>query len=676
MEFAVVSDEDLHPRMPPSPLVDPNGRAKDPESTPHPHSTFPAQERESNSAINIDAIRTAVSNLHEAVVGSEEKTNRAGLCRSADKHFKSTRFGLKKERLHRVVHPTTENYNYKLKYPEDERYHELDEEARIWWVYLDEATAFDNDMFEKLGDSLDILLVFAGLFSAILTTFLAQTYQSLSQDYSQLAASYLGEVTMLIRANTNSTAISLIPLTSTVFSPSMLNLWVNGLWFVSLTVALSVALFAVLAKQWLRQYMSIITGTPRERAFIRQFRLNGLKKWRVQAIIGMLPALLHLALILFLAGLVIFLIPLNVSIAYIVGAATISVVVLYLTATFLPLFTVQCAYKTTFTDILYYAFHQPWAIFLRVISPLTISVYNWNRELAGLNSLDPKNFQTKGYISLKAAERHAARAKSSTADQNLELTALWWLGETTSSPSAKEILFQSLGAFTSNMTEKLSTSHALRVLYGCDSFDALIDLLRRHVRDAHAHAGGATLDRLESIFRSVVHLNHMKQQELVGIRSIHPEYFKNFFQFAYINDSLSKFKPATWETISFALTALAFGVQSVRFWHEGQHTYLSPEDAIPWLVATYRQELGMSNLSVSDKSVIPPAGDADSDVRLNLPTITLPALVWKALLQTSANAQRMKVLLEDIPDEHSETPYPISPTIFTKQDDIDNDLRV
>lgn len=53
-----------------------------------------------------------------------------------------------------------ENYNYRLKYPEDERYHELDEEARVWWVYLDEAIAFDNDMFEKLGDSLDILLVF------------------------------------------------------------------------------------------------------------------------------------------------------------------------------------------------------------------------------------------------------------------------------------------------------------------------------------------------------------------------------------------------------------------------------------------------------------------------------------------------------------------------------------
>ncbi|KAF9059454.1 hypothetical protein BDP27DRAFT_1385797 [Rhodocollybia butyracea] len=155
-----------------------------------------------------------------------------------------------------------------LKYPEDERYHELDEEARIWRVHGDEAAAFDNDMVGELSDSLDILLVFAGLLSAVLTTFMAQTSQSL-------------ELTMLVRANTNTTIISNIPLTGTTFSPAMLNLWVNGLWFTSLVISLSVALFEVLAKQWLRQYTSIITGAPKERAFIRQFRFDGLKKWQV-----------------------------------------------------------------------------------------------------------------------------------------------------------------------------------------------------------------------------------------------------------------------------------------------------------------------------------------------------------------------------------------------------------
>ncbi|KAF9069310.1 hypothetical protein BDP27DRAFT_1222731, partial [Rhodocollybia butyracea] len=206
-----------------------------------------------------------------------------------------------------VNHLSVASYDYTLKYPEDERYQELGQEARVWKVYGDEATAFDNDMVGELSDSLDILLVFAGLFSAVLTTFVAQTSQSLSQNSTQLSVSYLSELAMLVRANTNSTAISTIPLTSTAFSPAILDLWVNGLWFTSLATSLSVALFAVLAKQWLRQYMSIITGTPRDRALIRQFRFDGLEKWRVQSLIGMLPTLLHLALILFLAGLVVFL---------------------------------------------------------------------------------------------------------------------------------------------------------------------------------------------------------------------------------------------------------------------------------------------------------------------------------------------------------------------------------
>ncbi|KAF9065119.1 hypothetical protein BDP27DRAFT_1366713 [Rhodocollybia butyracea] len=304
----------------------------------------------------------APNNLPVPVTGSGTKNT----------PFKVRRFGLKKDQAAR--NPLEASYDYTLKYPEDKRYHELDPEARIWRVYGDEAAAFDNDMVGELSDSLDILLVFAGLFSAVLTTFVAQTSQSLSQDYTQLSASYLSELTLLVRANANSTAISNIPSTSTAFSPAILDLWVNGLWFTSLVIALSVALFAVLAKQWLRQYMSIVTGTPQEQAFIRQFRLDGLEKWRVQSLIGMLPTLLHLALILFFVGLIIFLIPLSTIMAYIVGAISVTVVVLYLMATVLPLFTVQCSYKTTLTHLLYsrILYTLFWGLYVVIIS-----AYNW-----------------------------------------------------------------------------------------------------------------------------------------------------------------------------------------------------------------------------------------------------------------------------------------------------------
>ncbi|KAJ3773802.1 hypothetical protein FB446DRAFT_666033, partial [Lentinula raphanica] len=243
--------------------------------------------------------------------------------------------GTQKQRVQ--PNPFAVNYNYRLKYPEDELYHEHDPEARIWWVYLDEAAAFDKDMIDELGDSLDVLLIFAGLFSAVITTFVAQTSQALSVDNESLSTSYLKEISTILRAGGNVSTILQIPTTDTTFSPATGDIWVNGLWFTSLTLALSVALIAVLAKQWLRQYMSIVTGTARERAFIRQFRFDGLKTWKVQEIIGILPVLLHLSLIIFLIGLIVFLVPLDVSLACMTGAITVIIIMLYLAANLLPL---------------------------------------------------------------------------------------------------------------------------------------------------------------------------------------------------------------------------------------------------------------------------------------------------------------------------------------------------
>ncbi|KAJ3830542.1 hypothetical protein F5880DRAFT_1468240, partial [Lentinula raphanica] len=321
--------------------------------------------------------------------------------------------------------------DYRLNYPENRQYHEHGPEARVWWVYLDEATAFDNDMIGELGDSLDILLVFAGLFSAVVTTFVVQTSQALSVDYATISA--------ILRANGNIPTISQIPTTDTTSSPTTGDIWVNGLWFTSLIIALSVALFAVLAKQWLRQYMSIVTGTPRERTFIRQFRYEGLRAWKVQAIIGILPVLLHLSPMLFLVGLVIFLVPLDVSIAYVTGAITATVVLFYLAVSAFPLCIVKCPYRTTFLELFYYIFQIPRVVYQRVR-------HTWS---------PPWYTRVGTFNVLKDVERNAACLNDEDDHQELILKALWWLGETTSNISAKEIILCSLGAFAPSISKKL-----------------------------------------------------------------------------------------------------------------------------------------------------------------------------------------------------------------------------
>ncbi|KAL0950788.1 hypothetical protein HGRIS_007554 [Hohenbuehelia grisea] len=169
------------------------------------------------------------------------------------------------------IEPTTLG-DYESKYPEDPTYEELSENARVWRVYLDEVAEFDADMVEKASDGLDLLLVFAGLFSAVLTTFVAQTSQSLSTDHSAVATSLLKELVLIERATANGESVAGIPTSDTTSGPSRGDIWVNGLWLVSLTLSLSTALLAVLVRQWLHQYTAVTSGTSRDRSLIRQYR--------------------------------------------------------------------------------------------------------------------------------------------------------------------------------------------------------------------------------------------------------------------------------------------------------------------------------------------------------------------------------------------------------------------
>ena len=162
----------------------------------------------------------------------------------------------------------------------------------------------------------------AGLFSAVHTTFVAQTSQALSNNFAAVSTSLLLEIAILQRAQINGTSTDDIPISDMTFGPSGFDIWVNALWFTSLALSLGTALMAVLVKQWLYQYMSMTSGTPRDSTLIRQYRFNGLRKWHVLTIISILPIILHIALGIFLIGLVVSLIPLNIPLACVVEFMT------------------------------------------------------------------------------------------------------------------------------------------------------------------------------------------------------------------------------------------------------------------------------------------------------------------------------------------------------------------
>ncbi|PBK78656.1 hypothetical protein ARMSODRAFT_1078171 [Armillaria solidipes] len=233
---------------------------------------------------------------------------------------------------------------YEDRFPEDPIYAETAPNARVWRTHQVESAIHDANMVEEIRDNVDVLLVFAGLFSAVVTTFVVQTSQSLQADYAQASASLLFELLLVQRAIANGSPVDTIPVSSlnlqTAFVPTA-------------TDVLTTALVAVLVKQWLHHYVVLPSGTPRDRCFVRQYRYLGFQKWRVEVIVGVLPVLMHLALALFFIGLSLFLHSLRAALSWVVWTGTVLLIVVYMIVTILPMCFPQCPYRTPLCDLAY-----------------------------------------------------------------------------------------------------------------------------------------------------------------------------------------------------------------------------------------------------------------------------------------------------------------------------------
>ncbi|TFK97898.1 hypothetical protein BDV98DRAFT_513014, partial [Pterulicium gracile] len=143
-----------------------------------------------------------------------------------------------------------------------------------------EAGPFDLDMVGTMRDTVDMILVFAGLFSTIVSTLVSQTSNALQPDYGHITAALLNELIEIQRAVASRSSLddvlrSTPNLTSrsTTTSPDR---WINSMWFVSLAFSLSTALLAVLVKQWIQGYVSSVSGSPQHQGCIRHFRYMGM----------------------------------------------------------------------------------------------------------------------------------------------------------------------------------------------------------------------------------------------------------------------------------------------------------------------------------------------------------------------------------------------------------------
>ncbi|KAJ7183683.1 hypothetical protein C8R46DRAFT_1308584 [Mycena filopes] len=211
---------------------------------------------------------------------------------------------------------------------------QLTKKTVFWNAYMKLADEHDKEFREKYGTDLDTALIFAGLFSAVSSAFIIQIQPLL-----------IGNVPTVIVV-------------------------VQALQYISLFTALLAALLAVLGKQWIMYYNTAGSrGTIEERGLERQRKLDGLIKWKFEAVLQMFPLLLQLALLLFATSISIFLFTVHFSIAIIVAALTLfglgAYCFLLVSATIYP----DCPFQTPLMPLL-----------VRVVLPAVIWPVIWLRH--------------------------------------------------------------------------------------------------------------------------------------------------------------------------------------------------------------------------------------------------------------------------------------------------------
>ncbi|KAH6877419.1 hypothetical protein BKA70DRAFT_1207722, partial [Coprinopsis sp. MPI-PUGE-AT-0042] len=228
----------------------------------------------------------------------------------------------------------------------DSRKNEPNEEfsrnAKTWAMYLQEAEENAKDQAEVWKTGLESLLIFAGLFAGVITTFLAESRKKLRLEDSEA-------LLMDIRS-----ALRNEPLSSVAYAPTLYQLWVNGLWFASLLITLFSAIVAVLARSWLVNHLPISNRKEATDAYRRWMLDERAERWKLQKVITAIPLLVQLAFFLFSLGLVIQTYDDNKTLGICVLSLVAAGTLLYLVVTVLPILLPpdSCPFQTPLSDIL------------------------------------------------------------------------------------------------------------------------------------------------------------------------------------------------------------------------------------------------------------------------------------------------------------------------------------
>ncbi|KAF8598581.1 hypothetical protein BDV93DRAFT_412962, partial [Ceratobasidium sp. AG-I] len=212
-----------------------------------------------------------------------------------------------------------------------------------WKLYVAEAEEFDSELVEREHRNIDVMLVFAALFSAILTSFLLDSKNLMRADPADATTLLLTRIAQRLENPSGSSQSLDIP----AFEPTAAARWINGLWFASLGLSLAAALLSMMAKEWLTTFAASRPRPAHSYTIERQARLDALSSWGALQMIDHLPLFLHVALLLFSLGLVVYLYTsVDLTVASIVALMTGATILFYIIATGLASLYEVCPFDT------------------------------------------------------------------------------------------------------------------------------------------------------------------------------------------------------------------------------------------------------------------------------------------------------------------------------------------
>ncbi|KZT63801.1 hypothetical protein DAEQUDRAFT_760304 [Daedalea quercina L-15889] len=235
----------------------------------------------------------------------------------------------------------------------------------------DKVCERERERVKRWRNEINSLLIFAGLFAAVITGFGVQYYTILqppAPDYNTRTLEIISFQLASLVNQTNDTSGRPFSSATLCSSPDThpAPTYIAALWFAALVCGLAAASIAISVNQWLNNLLTPagLSGSgPHEQLRVWNLRHETFQRWRLAVFIDIPSVLLQIALILFLAGLVGYLWLLSVKIALPSLVLVALLMVFLLVTTIAPVV------------LAYTPFISPQSIFLRWLSNTVKLIY-------------------------------------------------------------------------------------------------------------------------------------------------------------------------------------------------------------------------------------------------------------------------------------------------------------